>query len=210
MKRSKKLPRTRRPSGATARSKQRRAAPASRRLTPQQELLLFARDGARSFVQVLLAFVVLGGLAGGAWALWSVRPAPSYSSEGLATGSPFDVTFKVENENPWFALSNLSITCVVDHIRASGVPPTAAPAKQVRFPSSGTSLEPGQSATFTCPFRDVIGHTMNDDPDIVRRSEVYFRAEYDVPLLQSFRISANSAHFAFDTRLLPPRWVPKP
>ena len=183
---------------------------APRRLTPQQELLLLARDGARSFGQVLLAFVVLGGVAGGAWAVWSVRPAPSYSSEGLAAGSPFDVTFKLENESPWFALSNLSITCVVDHVRASGVPPTAAPATRVRFAGNGTSLEPGQSATFRCPFRDVIGHTMNDDPDIVRRSEVYFRAEYDVPFVQSFRMTDNSAHFAFDTRVLPPRWMPKP
>ena len=183
---------------------------APRRLTPQQELLLLARDGARSFGQVLLAFVVLGGVAGGAWAVWSVRPAPSYSSEGLAAGSPFDVTFKLENESPWFALSHLSITCVLDHVRASGIPPTAAPAQQVRFAGGGTSLEPGQSATFTCPFRDVIGHTLNDDPDIVRRSEVYFRTEYDVPLVRSLRMTDNSAHFSFDTRLLPPRWMPKP
>jgi len=51
---------------------------------------------------------------------------------------------------------------------------------------------------------------VTSDPDVVRRSEVYFRAEYDLPFVQSYRMGANSAHFAFDTRLLPPRWVPKP
>jgi hypothetical protein len=81
-------------------------------------------------------------------------------------------------------------------------------AKDVRFPSPPVStLQPGESATFTCPFRALIGHPINNDPDIVRRSEIYFHAEYDVPFWRSFRISHDSAHFFFDTRPIPPRWV---
>jgi hypothetical protein len=170
--------------------------------------LVFAREGAHAFRQVFLAIVVIGAIVAAGFGVWSVRPTPSYSSEGLETGSPFDLTFKVENESPWFELSNLGISCIVDHIRASGLPPTRVEAKDVRFPPGRAStLEPGESATFTCPFRALIGHPINHDPDIVRRSEIYFHAEYDVPFWRSFRISDNSVHFFFDTRPLPPRWV---
>ena len=68
-----------------------------------------------------------------------------------------------------------------------------------RRPRSRRSNQ-GESATFTCPFRALIGHPINDDPDIVRRSEIYFHAEYDVPFWRSFRIPHDSAHFFFDTR----------
>ena len=174
----------------------------------QQQLLVFGREGVHAFRQVLLAVVVIAAIVGVALGVWSIRPTPGYSSEGLATGSPFDLTFKVENESPWFELSNLGISCIVDHIRASGLPPTRVEAKDLRFPSPGVAtLQPGETATFTCPFRALIGHPINDDPDIVRRSEIYFHAEYEVPFWRSFRISDNSAHFFFDTRPLPPRWV---
>jgi hypothetical protein len=177
--------------------------------TLQQELALLARDGAHALRQMLIVVLVIGAIAGAAFGVWSIRPTPAYSSEGLVVGSPFDVTFKVQNESPWFPLTNLGISCIVDHIRASGLPPTLVEAVDVRFPVRGVpTLEPGETATFTCPYRALIGHRINADPDIVRRSEIHFRAEYEVPFLKSVRMTDNSAHLSFDTRVLPPRWVP--
>ncbi len=173
--------------------------------------MLLARGGARSIQQAVLALLVIGLLVGVAFGAWSLRPTPSYASGDVTVGSPFDVTFRVENKNPWFALSNLKISCVVAHVRASGMEPTMIGATDVRFPAGGASgLEPGETGTFTCPFRTLIGHPINDDPGVAQRSEIYFRATYDLPLLGSFRITDNSAHFILNTRLLPPRWTGKP
>lgn len=169
------------------------------------------RGGLRSARQMVMALVVLALLAGIALGIWSLRPTPSYSSEDLTAGSPFDVTFRVENKSPWFALANLKISCVLAHVRASGIPPTLIGAKDVRFQAgNGSGLEPGESATFTCPFRTLIGHAINDDPAIAQRAEIYFRGQYDVPLLGSLRMSDNSVPFFLNTRVLPPRWTSKP
>jgi hypothetical protein len=196
------------PARPRAKSPKRNRTPPPPPIPLQQQLLVFGREGVHAFRQILLAVVVIAAIVAVGLGVWSIRPTPAYSSEGLVTGSPFDLTFKVENESPWFELSNLSISCIVDHIRASGLPATRVEAKDVRFPSSGVStLRPGESATFTCPFRTLIGHPINEDPDIVRRSEIYFHAEYDVPFWRSFRIAHDSAHFFFDTRPIPPRWV---
>ncbi len=170
-----------------------------------------ARSGARSVQRAFLALVAIGIIAGVAVGMWSLRPTPSYSSEDLTAGSPFDLTFRAENKNPWFALSNLKISCVLASVRASGIPPTLIEANDVRFLTSNASgLAPGESATFTCPFRTLIGHPINDDPSIAQRAEIYFRSEYDLQLFGSFRITDNSAHFVLNTRLLPPRWTSKP
>lgn len=208
-KKSKKPP-TQRPATRkrTRSSKQSRATVPPPPIPLQQQLLVFGREGAHAFRQVLLAVVFIAAVVGIALGVWAIRPTPGYASEGLTTGSPFDLTFKVENESQWFDLSNLKISCIVDHIRASGLPPTRVEAKDVRFPSPGVpTLQPGETASFTCPFRALIGHPINEDPDIVRRSEIYFHAEYDVPFWRSLRIPDNSAHFFFDTRPIPPRWV---
>ena len=209
-KKSKKPPGQRLPARARAKSPKRARTPAPPPppIPLQQQLLVFGREGAHAFRQVLLVVVFIAAIVAVAFGVWSIRPTPGYSSEGLVTGSPFDLTFKVENESPWFELSNLGISCIVDHIRASGLPPTRVEAKDVLFPPGhGSTLLPGESATFTCPFRVLIGHPINNDPDIVRRSEIYFHAEYDVPFWRSFRIPHDSAHFFFDTRPIPPRWV---
>ncbi len=173
-----------------------------------------ARGGARSVRQALLALLVVCGIGGFVYVAWSQRPIPNYASEDVTSGSPFDVTFRVENKNPNFALANLKVSCVLDHVRASGMEPTLIVANNLRFPQGTTaSLEPGQSATFNCPFRSLIGHPINEDPGIAQRSEIYFRAEYDLPLptvLRLFRITDNSAPFFLNTRLLPPRWTAKP
>jgi hypothetical protein len=195
--------------GSRRQSRSRAALPPP--LTLQQELLLMVRSGLRSARQMVMALVVLVLLAGMALGVWSLRPTPSYSSEDLTAGSPFDVTFRVENKSPWFALANLKISCVLAHVRASGIPPTLIGANDVRFQAgNGSGLEPGESATFTCPFRTLIGHAINDDPAIAQRAEIYFRGQYDVPLLGSLRMSDNSVPFFLNTRVLPPRWTSKP
>ena len=172
---------------------------------------MLARGGARSVQQAILVMLVIGLLAGVAFGAWSLRPTPSYVSGDVTAGSPFDVTFRVENKNPWFALANLKINCVVAYVRASGMEPTMIGATDVRFPAGGASgLEPGEAGTFTCPFRTLIGHPINDDPGVAQRAEIYFRATYDLPLFGAFRITDNSAHFILNTRLLPPRWTSTP
>lgn len=169
-----------------------------------------ARGGARSIQQAFVALLVIGLLAGVAFGVWSIRPTPTYSSEDVTAGSPFDVVFRVENKNPWFAMSNLKISCVVASVRASGMEPTMIGANNVRLPAGASGLEPGESATFTCPFRSLIGHPINEDPGVAQRSEIYFRGTYDLPLLGTFRITDNSARFFLNTHLLPPRWTSKP
>ena len=168
-----------------------------------------ASSGARSLQSALVTFGVLAALAGAGWGVWSLRPTPSYASDGVEEGSAFDVTFRVENKDPWFPLANLRLGCVLAQVRASGLEPTLVEAKDVRFPTGTASgLEPGESATFTCPFRALIGHTINEDPGIAQRAEIYFRAEYDAPST-SLRITDDSARFFLNTRLLPPRWTRK-
>lgn len=178
--------------------------------TLQQELLQLGRGAAQSLQQAVLALVVLALIAGAALGAWSLRPTPSYSSEGVTAGSPFDVTFRVENSSPWFALSHLKINCILAHVRASGMPPALIEANDVKFPTGNAGLEPGESATFTCPFRALIGHSIYDDPGTAQRAEIYFRAEYDAPLVGSVRITDNSTRFFLNTGLLPPRWTGKP
>lgn len=173
-----------------------------------------ARGGMRSLRQALVALIVIGGIAGIASILWSLRPVPGYASADVTAGSPFDVTFRVENRNASFALANLRVSCVLDHVRASGIPPTLIEANDLRFPTGAAAgLAPGEFATFTCPFRSLIGHPINEDPGVAQRAEIYFRATYDLPLpavVGPIRISDNSVPFFLNTRLLPPRWTAKP
>jgi hypothetical protein len=173
-------------------------------------MLELARGGALSIARAIRALAVLAIVATAAAGLWSLRPIPSYSSEDVTESSPFDVTFRVTNKDAWFPLSNLKISCILAQVRALPMQPTAIDATDVRFPSRGpATLEPGESGTFTCPFRTIIGHQMKDDAAIATRAEIYFRSEYDLPLFGSFRLTNSSARFFLNTRLLPPRWVGK-
>lgn len=170
-----------------------------------------AHGGARSLARLVGALLVIALLAGGAAGLWLLRPVPSYSSDDVTAGSPFDVTFRVENKDAWFPLANLKISCVLAHVRAEPIAPTLIEATNVRFPTADArGLEPGESATFTCPFLSFLEHQVKDDPGVATRAEIYFRSAYDVPLLERFRLTDNSARFFLDTRVLPPRWVGKP
>ena len=46
-----------------------------------------ATIGAQSFLWVVLAAATVAALAGSAFAVWSQRPVPAYSSEGVEVGS---------------------------------------------------------------------------------------------------------------------------
>src|SRR5438105_15324173 len=106
----------------TTRSNKRRPTPKRSRSRRQshvvepplrQGLLEMATIGAQSFVWVILAAATVAAVAGFAFVVWSLRPVPAYSSEAVEVGSPFDVTFRVENTSPWFPLAHLSIGCVL-------------------------------------------------------------------------------------------------
>jgi hypothetical protein len=181
-----------------------------------QELLQLARGAAGTLKSVLLTLLVLAALAGTAAGLWALRPSPVFSSDGVVTGSPFDVTFRVENRDPWFILSNLKIGCVLAQVRASPnsptmVDPAMVDATNVRLAGKQpNTLEPGESGTFSCPFRADLIEVTSDDPGIAQRAEIYFRSQYDLPLIGSLRITDDSARFVLNTRVLPPRWTRKP
>ncbi len=197
-------------SAATAKRPRSRRGPPLAEPPPslQQGLLELASDSARSFLWVGVTLATIVAIVGAAFGIWSLRPVPSFSSEGVEAGSPFDVTFRVENTSDWISLSNLTISCVLTR---GGVPERPSiEANDVRFPDGKTSdLEPRQSATFKCPFR-AQGSPASDDLGVALRSEIYFRAEYELPVVRSFRITDNNGPFFLNTRLLPPRWTGKP
>ncbi len=171
-----------------------------------------AHSGAQSLQSLIVFLAVLMVIAGAGIGAWAMRPVPSYASEEQKAGSPFDATFTAENTNPWFPMKGLKLNCVLDHVRASGREPTLVEATDVRFPDgSAGELKPGESATFRCPFRALFGlPPFNEDYSVVHRSQIYFRASYDLPFVGTIRLSDNSAPFVLNTRLLPPRWTSKP
>jgi len=162
----------------------------------QQGLLEMAAVGAQSVLWLATVVAVFAGLAGAAFGIWSLRPLPAYSSQRVTSGSAFAATFRVENASAWFPLSHLKIHCALTEFET----PDMVEADQSRIPAR---LEPGEAATFTCPFPAA-------DLDVALRSEIYFRSEYDLPVLGSFRLTNNGGPFVLDTRLLPPRWTAKP
>jgi hypothetical protein len=168
-------------------------------------LLELAGIGAQSFLWLAMVVAILAALAGAAFGVWSLRPIPEYSSERVTAGSPFAVTFRVENASPWFSLSHLKISCVLMSAGAPDMPPVEA--NDVQIPAS---LGPNEWAAFTCPFRSILGGSTNDDLDVALRSEIYFRSEYDVPVVGSLRLADNRGPFVLNTKLLPPRWTAKP
>jgi hypothetical protein len=164
-----------------------------------------ATIGAQSFLWLVVVVATLAALAGAAFGVWSLRPIPEYSSERVTVGSPFAVSFRVENASPWFSLSHLKISCVLMSAGAPDAPPVEA--NEVRIPAN---LGPREAATFTCPFRSVLRGSANDELEVALRSEIYFRSEYDVPAAGSLRLTDDRGPFVLNTRLLPPRWTAKP
>ena len=206
MARKRKAPsRSRKPRPA-ARGSRQRLHPHAREIPLQQGLQAFAREGAYSLLGMVFAFaaiVLVGGLAFGAW---SLRPLPEYTSEGIETGSPFDVVFHVKNTSDWFALSHPKISCILTYAGQQNLPPV--PASDVTFPSGNSfQLEPGQSGTFKCPLRTALRGTLPDELGTALRSELFFRATYDLPFESSWRLTDGRGPFVLNTKLLPPRWM---
>jgi hypothetical protein len=172
------------------------------RLAPEiplrQGLVEMATIGAQSFFGVATVVAGLVMIAGAIFIAWSLRPVPAYSSDQVTVGSPFSVTFRVDNTNEWFPLSHLKIRCVVAGVDSPSMLP--ADVDPSRIPAR---LEPGEQASFTCPLRPA-------DQEVALRSEIYFRSEYDVPGPGRFRLTANVGPFVLNTKLLPPRWTAKP
>ncbi|MBS0520790.1 MAG: hypothetical protein JSR90_18975 [Proteobacteria bacterium] len=194
--------------GARPRKQARSAAPPPPP-SLEQGLRELAYDGALSFFWVAVALTIVVALALGAFGLWSLRPMPAYTSDGVETGSPFDVAFRVENTSSLFPLSNLRINCVLTYAGVPEIPSVAA--SELHLPSgNGSALGPGESATFKCPFRAQLKSSSNNELGVALRSEIFFHSRYDLPLLGSFRTTANNGPFVLNTRLLPPRWTGKP
>jgi hypothetical protein len=166
----------------------------------QQGLLEMATVGAQSLLWLTMVVAILAALAGAAFGIWSLRPVPVYLAERVKAGSPFAVTFWVENGSTWFPLSHLKIHCALARLETLEMPPVEA--DMSRIPER---LEPGQSATFTCPFRGT-----SDDLDVALRTELYLRSEYDEPVFGAFRLTDTRGPLVLNTRLLPPRWTAKP
>ena len=162
-----------------------------------------ATIGAQSILWLVLAVGTLAAVAVAAFIVWSMRPVPVYLSERVKAGSPFDVEFWIENSSPWFAMSHLSVSCVLSYPGAPDLPPT--PASDLRLPTTPAALGPGEMAIFKCPFPAALRGT--DEIGVATRAEIYFRIAYDAPLVGSFRLSDNRGPFVLNTKVLPPRWM---
>ncbi len=109
-------------------------------------------------------------------------------------------------------MKGLKLSCVLDHVRASGREPTLIEATDVRFPAgSAAELKPGESATFKVPVPRAVRPAAAQPrtqrrplrPDLLPRVD-------ELPFFGSICLSDNSVPFALNTRLLPPRWTSKP
>jgi hypothetical protein len=187
------------------RSPRARPQPYGTELPLEQGLAEMAAIGAQSVLWLVLVVAAMAAVAGGAFIAWSMRPVPVYLSERVKTGSPFDVEFWIENSSAWFAMSHLSISCVLAYPGAPDLPPTAA--SEVRLPGNPAALAPGEMAIFKCPFPAALRGT--DELALATRAEIYFRIAYDLPVLGSLRLTDNRGPFVLNTKLLPPRWAGK-
>jgi hypothetical protein len=207
-------PRKRAPTGPTktpARRASKKQPPPPPAVPLDQELMHLARGAAGTVKRMVIGLLVLFIVGTLAAVLWSLRPVPSFASDDVTSGSPFDVTFKVENDNPWLPLNNLRIYCVLAQVRALPIEPTIVEAANLRL--GGTlagGLDAGASGSFTCPLRGTLGQADRDDAGVVQRAEIYFRSRYDLPIIGSLKVTENSPLYILNTRLIPPRWTMKP
>jgi hypothetical protein len=194
-----------------AAKKQQPSAPPPPAAALDQELLHLARGAAGTVKRVVVGLLVLFIVATIAAALWSLRPVPGFASDDVTSGSPFDVTFKVENDNAWLPINNLRIYCVLAQVRALPIEPTIVEAANLHLGGAlSGGLAPGASGSFTCPLRGTLGQADRDDAGVAQRAEIYFRSRYDLPLVGSVRLTENSPLYVLNTRLIPPRWTMKP
>ena len=176
-----------------------------------QQLSQAARSLAVPIWQVLNGIIVTAAFVGVLLGLWLLRPTPTFTSVEVATGSPFDVRFRVVNESSFATLANLRIGCVLASLRGSGLTDTMVAATDLTFATPGADrLAPGEAATFTCPFHAGIPQLGRNDAGAAQRAEIYFHSTYDLPPLPSWLpVTANSAKFIVNTQFLPPRWTAK-
>ncbi len=193
-----------------ARGRQTRPLPPP--LPYDQQLSQAARSLAVPIWQVLNGIILAAALVGVLVGLWLMRPAPTFPPVEVATGSPFDVRFRVVNDSAFATLANLRISCVLASLRGSGLTDTMVTASNLAFePPGANRLAPREAATFTCPFHAGIPQLSRNDAGVAQRAEIYFHSEYDLPPLPGwFPITANSEKFIVNTQFLPPRWTVKP
>ncbi|MBV8405987.1 MAG: hypothetical protein JOY64_00015 [Alphaproteobacteria bacterium] len=169
-----------------------------------------ARGAAGTVKRLVLTLLVVFAIATLGAILWSLRPVPSFVSDDVTAGSPFDVTFKVANDDAWLPLKNLRIYCVLAQVRALPIEPRIAEAANVRLGGAlAGGLAPGATGSFTCPLRALLGPADHDDAGVAQRAEIYFRSRYDLPLIGALRLTENSPAYILNTRLIPPRWTIK-
>jgi len=195
-----------------ARARPARSPPLPPALPYDQQLRQAARSLAVPVWQVLNGIILAAAFVGVLLGLWLLRPTPTFPAVEVATGSPFDVRFRVVNDSGFATLASLRITCVLASLRGSGLTDTPVAASDLAFETPGANrLAPGEAATFTCPFHAGIPHLGRNDAGVAQRAEIYFHSEYDLPPLPGwFPITANSAKFIVNTQFLPPRWTVKP
>src|SRR5262249_16186287 len=112
-----------------------------------------ATIGAQSLLWLVLVSAILAAVAVTAFIIWSLRPVPVYLSERVKTGSPFDVEFWIENSSPWFAMSHLSITCVLSYPAAPDLPPPPAhPGTRPAAPPQPDGSRAGRDGVFKVSF----------------------------------------------------------
>jgi len=131
-----------------------RARPAQPPPLPyDQQLSQAARSLAVPIWQVLNGIILAAAFVGVLLGLWLLRPTPTFSPVEVATGSPFDVRFRVVNDSGFATLANLRIGCVLASLRGSGLTDTMVAATDLAFETPGADrLAPGEAATFNCPF----------------------------------------------------------
>jgi hypothetical protein len=175
-----------------------------------QELMHMARGAAGTVKRLVLTALVVFAIATLGAILWSLRPVPSFASDDVTSSSPFDVTFRVANDDAWLPLKNLRIYCVLAQVRALPIEPKIVEAANLKLGGAlPGGLESGASGSFTCPLRGVLGPADRDDAGVAQRAEIYFRSRYDLPLIGSLRLTENSPAYILNTRLIPPRWTVK-
>ncbi len=195
------MPPKRKPARRNTRARGRPQLPPE--VTVEQGLIEVATIGAQSFLWLMLVIGALAAVATAVVIAWSMRPVPVYLSERVKAGSPFDVEFWLENSSAWFAMSHLRLSCTLIYPGAPDLPPT--PASDVKLPGNPAALAPGEMAIFKCPLPAAL--RTNDEIGVATRAEIFFRAEYDLPVFGWFRLSDNRGPFVLNTRVLPPRWM---
>jgi hypothetical protein len=174
------------------------------------------RDRLRLAAKVIPGFLVtLIGLIASIYGIWGAPwPTKPRFSPGLPSfGSSFDIPFIVTNKSAFFALSNLTVTCVLLRFRAEG-----ANGAQVRvadgltfdtapkiLASGANRIESTESRPYTCPLRGLMRVDNADAADAISEAQIGFISEYDSPLWWGQQ-QAKDGPFTLITTTVPRQW----